>query len=127
MSGAENLPVWAAILVAVFLVAGALLTFVGALGLVRFRTFYERIHLPTLGTSFGTLFILVASSLFFSVLEQRFVIHEILIGCFVIVTTPVTLILIARAALYRDRSEGTTGIPRFERDDGDEDGGTANR
>ena len=29
--------------------------------------------------------------------------HEVLIGFFVTVTTPVTLMLLARAALYRDR------------------------
>ena len=41
----------------------------------------------------------------FSALD-RVVLHEILIGVFVTVTTPVTLMLLARAALYRDRSEG---------------------
>ena len=30
--------------------------------------------------------------------------HEVLIGFFVTVTTPVTLMLLGRAALYRDRS-----------------------
>jgi multicomponent K+:H+ antiporter subunit G len=34
------------------------------------------------------------------------VLHEILIGVFAILTTPVTLILLVRAALYRDRVEG---------------------
>ena len=38
--------------------------------------------------------------------------HEVLIALFVTVTTPVTLMLLARAALYRDRSEGSTDIPR---------------
>jgi multicomponent K+:H+ antiporter subunit G len=32
--------------------------------------------------------------------------REILIGLFLTVTTPVTLILLARAALFRDRTEG---------------------
>ena len=34
-----------------------------------------------------------------------------LIAMFVTVTTPVTLTLLARAALYRDRSEGSTEVP----------------
>ena len=34
-----------------------------------------------------------------------------LIAVFVTVTTPVTLMLLARAALYRDRSEGSTEVP----------------
>jgi multicomponent K+:H+ antiporter subunit G len=38
-------------------------------------------------------------------------VHEVLIGIFMTATTPVTLTLLARAALYRDRSEGAAGIP----------------
>jgi multicomponent K+:H+ antiporter subunit G len=33
-------------------------------------------------------------------------VHEVLIGLFVTMTTPVTFMLLARAALYRDRAEG---------------------
>jgi multicomponent K+:H+ antiporter subunit G len=40
------------------------------------------------------------------VIEARPVVHELLILVFVVVTTPVTLMLLARAALYRDRAEG---------------------
>jgi multicomponent K+:H+ antiporter subunit G len=38
-------------------------------------------------------------------------VHEILIAIFVTLTTPITLMLLARAALYRDRSEGSTIVP----------------
>ena len=37
--------------------------------------------------------------------------HEILIGIFVTVTTPVTLMLLARATLHRDRAEGNPDVP----------------
>ena len=37
--------------------------------------------------------------------------HEVLIAVFMVVTTPVTLMLLARAALYRDRREGSAGVP----------------
>jgi multicomponent K+:H+ antiporter subunit G len=40
--------------------------------------------------------------LYFSVLESRPVLHEILIGVFMTLTTPVTYILLGRAALRRD-------------------------
>ncbi len=102
---AGDLPVWIALLIAVFLVLGSVLTLMGAIGLVRLPTFYERIHAPTLGTSFGVGAIMTASILFFSVTGSRPVLHEILIGIFVTLTTPVTLILLARAALHRDRAE----------------------
>ena len=49
--------------------------------------------------------------IFFSVLQSRPVLHEILIFVFVTVTTPVTLMLLARAALFRNRAEGNPGVP----------------
>jgi len=58
--------------------------------------------------------VLIASMLYFSVLQSRPVLHELLITAFVTVTTPVTLMLLARAALYRDRSEENDGVPAFE-------------
>ena len=48
MSDAAELPVWAAMLVAAFLILGAGLTLLGSFGLVRLRSFYDRIHAPTL-------------------------------------------------------------------------------
>lgn len=106
MNHASELPVWAALLVSAFLLLGAGLTLLGTLGLVRFRTFYERVHAPTLGSSWGAAGIVIASMIFFTMVQSRPVVHEILIGIFVTVTTPITLMLLARAALYRDRSEG---------------------
>ncbi|KKB86500.1 hypothetical protein VW29_02815 [Devosia limi DSM 17137] len=104
-------PVWAAILVSVLVLAGALLTLVGCIGLARLETFYHRIHAPTLGTSFGTIFLLLGSVVYFTVTNQRLAVHEVLVFVFVSVTTPVTLMLLARAALYRDRTERNGNVP----------------
>ncbi len=112
----EDLPLWAAITVAVFVVGGAVITLMGTIGLARFTSFYQRIHAPTLGTSFGVGLILLASMLYFSVDGSRPAIHELLITVFVVVTTPVTLMLLARAALYRDRMEGNPEVPSVEPD-----------
>jgi len=114
MSHAAELPVWVALLVALFLLIGASLTLIGSFGFYRLRSFYDRIHAPTLGTSWGTAAIVLASMLCFSVLQSRPVFHEILIGIFVTVTTPVTLMLLGRAALHRDRSEGNPDVPALE-------------
>ncbi len=102
MSFAATLPPWAALLAAALLLFGASLAFIGSLGLLRLRSFYDRVHAPTLGTTLGTGSILLGSMLFFSVLETRFVLHELLIAVFVTVTTPITLILLVRAARSRD-------------------------
>jgi multicomponent K+:H+ antiporter subunit G len=111
MIAAPDLPAWAAFLVAALVIAGAALTLVGAIGLLRFGTFYDRLHPPTLGSSGGTLLITTASIICFSVLQTRLSVHEILIGLFVTLTTPVTFMLLARAAVYRDRSEGSPDVP----------------
>jgi len=83
-------------------------------GLVRLRSFYDRIHAPTLGTSWGTGAIVMASMILFTWLESRPVFHEILIGIFVTITTPVTLMLLARAVLYRDWAEGDENSPLLQ-------------
>ena len=49
--------------------------------------------------------------IYFSVLQTRPVLHELLIAVFVTVTTPVTLMILVRAALFRDRSENADGVP----------------
>ncbi len=111
MTHAFDMPPWAAVLTALLLLIGAALTLAGAIGTLRFGSFYERVHAPTLGTSWGTGAMVLASIVFFSVLGTRAVVHEVLIAIFVTVTTPVTLMLLARAALYRDRTEGTDDVP----------------
>ena len=93
---------WAA---GVLVVLGALLAFAGSLGLLRLKTFYERVHPPTMGTTLGTGLILIGSMLHFSAIEARPVLHEILIGVFMTLSTPVTYMLLVRAALHRDRTE----------------------
>ena len=107
----ENLPPWAAYLTALFVFMGASLTLIGSIGILRLKSFYERLHAPTLGATLGTGLILIASMICFSVLRGQFSVHEILIALFLTLTTPVGFMLLARAALYRDRVEGNKGVP----------------
>lgn len=123
MSPATALPAWAAVLTGLLVFLGAGLTLVGALGLLRLRTFYQRIHAPTLGTTLGAGLILIASMICFSVLKSRPILHEILIALFVTVTTPVTLMLLVRAALARDLLEGGPDVAKLRRHHGRESGG----
>jgi multicomponent K+:H+ antiporter subunit G len=100
---------WAA---GILVLLGALLAFAGSLGLVTLKTFYERIHPPTMGTTLGTGLVLIGSMLHFSALDARPVLHEILIGVFMTLSTPVTYMLLVRAALHRDRAEGNDPLSR---------------
>jgi len=89
---------------ALLVFAGALCAFVGSLGLLRLGSFYERVHPPTMGTTLGTALVLAGSIVYFTALESRPVIHEIVIAVLMTVNTPVTYMLLVRAALHRDRA-----------------------
>jgi multicomponent K+:H+ antiporter subunit G len=106
MNAVAGVSTLATMLTAVLLVTGAAITLIGAIGLLRLGTFYERVHAPTLGTTLGTVCIALASMIYFSALETRPVVHELLIVAFILVTTPVTLIILVRAAQLRDQFEG---------------------
>lgn len=111
MTALDTLPLWLALPIALLLVTGATLTLLGALGLVRLRSFYERLHAPTLGTSWGTASILLASLLSYSWVQDRVILHEVIIGLFVMITTPVTLMVLGAAALRRDRDAKDLSVP----------------
>ncbi len=100
MSDATQSPL--ILLFAVLLVGGAAVTLTGALGLLRLKSFYERVHAPTLGTTLGTTCIALASMIYFSVIGGRSGLHELLIIVFVTATTPISLMILVRAAVLRD-------------------------
>lgn len=114
MTHLAELPAWAQLLASFFILIGAVVTLIGAVGLLTLRDFYDRLHAPSLGSTWGTGGILLASIIIFSVLQSRPVLHEVLIAVFVTVTMPVVLMLLGRAALYRDRTEGVETVPPLE-------------
>lgn len=105
MNSAAELPGWVALLTSLLILLGAGFTFVGAIGLLRLKSFYDRVHAPTLGTTLGMACIVIASMIFFSATQTRPAVHELLIVVFITITTPVTLMLLVRAALFRDHAE----------------------
>lgn len=113
----ETIPLWLSILVAIFLVCGGLIVLIGGLGLLRLPNFYQRIHAPAIAITFGAGSILIASMLYFSSVESRPVIHELLITVCVFLTAPITSMLIMRAAVYRDLQDGKVDYakPRSQR------------
>jgi multicomponent K+:H+ antiporter subunit G len=97
----ETLPAWAAIPAALLLILGGLSTAIGSLGLARLGTFFQRMHGPSMGTTLGTGCVLIASVLVSTALANRPVVHEILITVFVVITAPMTAMLLMRAAVRR--------------------------
>lgn len=118
MNGAVAISLPAAVLICAALLAGAFLALGGAIGLVRLKSFYQRVHAPTLGSSMGMALILTSSILYFTSVRGHLVLHELLIAIFLTLTTPISLMLIVRAALARDRREGDPDVPPVEAADG---------
>ncbi|WLT08504.1 monovalent cation/H(+) antiporter subunit G [Bartonella apihabitans] len=107
----EDFPLWLSIVIVFFLLLGSGLTLIGAIGLNRAKSFYERLHMPTLGTSWGVSGIIIASIIYSTVSGHKLISHSILLAIFIIVTTPVTLMLLSRAAMQRDQSSNSTELP----------------
>lgn len=96
------LPIWVSLPVTFLLVLGSAIVLIGALGLMRLPTFYQRIHGPAITITLGAGCLLIASMIYFTALQSRLVIHELLITAFVFLTAPVVTMLIMRTAVYRD-------------------------
>jgi multicomponent K+:H+ antiporter subunit G len=102
MSGVDQLPPWAALAAALLLCVGASIVLIGALGLLRLRTFYQRIHGPAITITLGAGGVLLASMVVFTAAQSRLVVHELIIAGFLLATAPVVSMLVMRAAVYRD-------------------------
>jgi multicomponent K+:H+ antiporter subunit G len=96
----------AEIVVAVLLPASGIVVLVAALGLWRLPDFFARMHAPALVTTLGTWIVSFASIVHFSVLEGGLALHAWLIIIVLSITAPVTTIVLARAALFRQRQSG---------------------
>jgi multicomponent K+:H+ antiporter subunit G len=108
----SEVPLWAAVPASVLLIAGGLLAVIGSFGLLRLPDFYQRMHPPTMGTTLGVGCTLLASMLVSSGAAGRPVIHELLITLFVVMTAPVTAMLLVRAAGYRAGRQAATDAAR---------------
>ncbi|MDO9224498.1 MAG: Na+/H+ antiporter subunit G [Pseudomonadota bacterium] len=83
------------------ILAGAIFTFIGSLGLARLRDFYTRLHGPTKATTLGVGCLLIASSLYFNSQGEGISLHEVLITLFLFITAPVSAHLLAKSALHQ--------------------------
>jgi len=108
---AEAVPVWAALPVTLLLLLAGFLVVIGGLGLLRLSNFYQRSHGPAMINTLGAGCILIASMIYFTALESRLVVHELLITVSVLLTSPVTAMLLMRAAVYRDRRNKRNDVP----------------
>jgi multicomponent K+:H+ antiporter subunit G len=107
-----DLPLWAQILVAALVFAGSLIALMGSVGLLRLKSYFERVHAPSIIATMGCWLIMHATWIYFSVSGQGFVMHSVLIAIFIAVTVPITTIFLMRAALFRSRRAERACRPR---------------
>ncbi|ATP13056.1 hypothetical protein BHOIPH791_07820 [Bartonella henselae] len=100
-----------ALFITVFLILGSGLTLIGTIGLVRFSSFYKRLHMLSVATSWGVGSILIASFLYATFVDYCFAFREILLMFFLFLTAPVASILLSQAAAYRHHSEDQSEKP----------------
>lgn len=106
MNQASQLPLWVEITVALLLVISSLSALIGAIGMVRLKDYFQRMHPPALASTLGAWCVALASIIYFSTLKSSLVLHAWLIPILLSITMPVTTLLLARAALFRKRMAG---------------------
>jgi multicomponent K+:H+ antiporter subunit G len=104
-------PLWVQWLAAALIVIGSLFALAAALGLAFLQNGFQRLHPPALASTCGAWCISAAALAYFSMLEHRPALFIWLIPILLSITVPVSTLLIARAALFRQRQAGDPGAP----------------
>ena len=98
----SEMPLWVTVPGTLLLVIGGLVTLIGSFGLLRLPDFYSRMHAPSMGTTIGTASVLLVSLMVSSASTERPVLHELLIMLLVLVSAPVSSMMLLKAALHRE-------------------------
>ena len=110
-AAALPVPLWAEILVSLLLLASAVFTLAAAIGLVRLQSFFQRMHPPALIYTGAAWCVTLASITYFSAQGHGLVLHVWIIIILLSITVPIATVLLARAALFRNRQERLAGTP----------------
>ena len=109
-----TMPVWAEVLCAFLLIVGGAFTLIGAIGMLRLRDFFMRLHAPTKATTLGVGGVLLAS-MAASLWHDDISVRELLVTLFLFLTAPVSAALMAKAALHLElpsQAELPPDLPR---------------
>ncbi|WNW10887.1 Na+/H+ antiporter subunit G [Pseudomonas sp. DTU_2021_1001937_2_SI_NGA_ILE_001] len=112
----SDVPYWIEVLTAILLLTSSLFTLTGAIGVLRLKDFFQRMHPTALASTIGTWCVALASIIYFSALKQAPVMHAWLIPILLAITVPVTTLLLARTSLFRKRMAGEDVPPEVSGD-----------
>jgi multicomponent K+:H+ antiporter subunit G len=99
-----QLSLWIEVPVALLLAASGVFVLSAGIGVLRFRSFFMRMHPPALAFSLSAWCVTLATIVYFSALEQALSLQAWLIIIFLSMTVPVTTTLLARTDLFRQRT-----------------------
>ena len=102
-AAALPVPLWAEILVSLLLLASAVFTLAAAIGLVRLQSFFQRMHPPALIYTGAAWCVTQASITYISAQGHGLVLHVWIIIILLSITVAFATVLLARAALFRNR------------------------
>lgn len=83
------------IIISILILLGSFFILVAAIGILRFKDLYARLHATTKATSFGLLLLLVGVSLFFNIFPVY--VKSLLIIIFIFLTAPLAAHSIAKS------------------------------
>ena len=98
-----QLPIWLEAIIAALMVASGALSLIAAIGILRLRDFFQRLHPPALANTLAAWCASLASITYFSFAEGGPVLYPIVLNVLLAITAPITTALLARAALFRKR------------------------
>ena len=109
------LPLWAEITIAILTLGGAGIALMGSMGLMRLKSYFERVHAPSIIATMACWLIMWATFVFFSATGEGWALHALLIAVFIAVTVPISTMFLMRAALFRARRSGGDVPPSISR------------
>ena len=107
---------WIEAVVAALVLASGFLVLAAAVGLVRLKTFFLRLHPPALASTVGVWSMALACLIYLSATTGELALAFWIIPVVMSITAPVTATLLARAALFRLRVRGEDAPPPLGQD-----------
>jgi multicomponent K+:H+ antiporter subunit G len=92
--------------VAALLLASGVLSLVAAVGLVRLKEYFQRLHAPALANTGAAWCVALGTIVYFSFLDGRLALYAGIVNVLLAITAPVTTLLLARTGLFRKRVAG---------------------
>lgn len=104
-------PLWIDAIVSLMLLNGAAFCIIGAIGMLRFRSFFLRAHPATLPYTMGTWSIAAASVVWFTASQGVLSIQPWTVVVLLPISAPIGVVFLARATLFRLRRAGYAEPP----------------